>query len=113
MFGQAKCAANSSGKQRAMPVRTLGLGQQQLEVAVGAHRVTKKQTLNIGALQGLQKIQLLFGFNALCDHVHIQAPTHMYDRSDYGRIVRIDSNVFHKGLVNLQRIDRKLLKSAQ
>src|SRR5512143_2979499 len=98
-----------SGEQRAVLAAALGLGDQELAELVGVHGVTEQMALCIVAAVLAEEIELRFGFHAFRDHLELQAVRHLNDRVDDRGIVAVDGHVAHERLVDLQRVDRKLL----
>ena len=53
------------------------------------------------------------GFHAFGDNAQSQAPGHGDDRPDQRRVARVGFKIVHKGLVNLERGQRKAFEIAQ
>ena len=60
-----------------------------------------------------QEFELLAGLDALGDHLEVEALAHVDDGSHDGGIVRIDRDVAHERLVDLQSADRELLQGGK
>jgi len=70
-------------------------------------------SLRFVALVRLQKRQLAAGFDTFGDHAQVQALRHAQDGLDDGGLGRRLGDLPDKGLVDLQRIDRKARQVAE
>ncbi len=75
----------------------------------GGERFTEEKTLHFGALERLEEPCLIFGFDTFGDDVQPEALRHGdYCRGDC-RVVGIDGDVAHEGLVDLEGVDGEFL----
>ena len=64
-------------------------------------------------LLGLKECELLVSFNAFRNHALLEILADDNDGADHGRVVGVSGDLVHKGFVNLQDVDGKLLKIAE
>lgn len=65
--------------------------------------------LNLVTVVGFEERKLFLAFDAFSDHRHLQTMRHADDGLDDGGIVFVMGDVPHKGLIDLERIDRESL----
>ena len=76
-----------------MLVCTRGLGKQQLQVVIRAHRIAEQKALNVSTVEGLQECQLILGFDALGNDIHFQTLPHVDDRANNRSVICIHCNI--------------------
>ena len=82
------------------------LDQQVLE-AGGRQRPAKEVALQFLAALRAQEIEVFLDLHALGDHRAVQAVRHADGGADDGFVVRIDADIAHEGLVDLDAVGRE------
>ena len=85
-----------SSKQCPVGVCSFRLGQQQLQVVIGAHRLAEQEPLHVRAAQLLQECELRLFLDTFRDNVHIEVLSHLDDRVDDSRVVRVRDDFAHE-----------------
>lgn len=85
-------------------------GLQQCSKGLGYHRTAQIIALGLVALLGHKEGLLLRRFDAFRNNPEIEGFAQVYHGTDDARIAWVADHLVHERLVNLQRVDRKLLQ---
>ena len=86
---------------------------QQLGEQSGGQRRTEEVALSLRAVPRLKKCELFRSFDAFGNDALLEVDAHGDGGANDGRFVGVSGDFVHKGFVNLQDVDGKLLEIAE